>query len=482
MPTPLPGALGLVGSALLVIGTLAPPEGARQGLPGLLRPLQRLVEGHPGIPFALGGLALVTAWLMVRPRGDSPHEPARLLRLGLLWGAPLVLALPLGSKDAYLYLDQGWQLTQGVDPYASGLTASGGPFAPYVSDYWAGSTAVYPPLALRVAQLAVEVGHAHTYWSVVALRIPLVLALLALALLAPRLARAAGGRAGYAAWLGPVNPAFLVAGVAGLHHDAVLAGLLVVALWCARLPRGLLWGAVALGVAAAVKQPAVVLGPAVVLAAQPHRLSTALAGASRPTPSSAAVRQLAARLAAAGLVGALAFAAVSLLTGLGFGWTRALSVPAKGESLAPVLWLWRLGRPLVGGAYDLPPALGSVAQLVGLAALPVIVWVCRDGRWARCAWLSLLAFALCGASLWPWYLVPVAVLIGIDRLGPRGRAAGVALSVGVVVAQLVMEGGGYGMDAGVPLGGALALAAGAAAYLMALRQERGVSAEQQARA
>ncbi|XVX19361.1 polyprenol phosphomannose-dependent alpha 1,6 mannosyltransferase MptB [Actinomycetota bacterium] len=481
MPTLLPGVLGLVGSCLLVVGTFAPPEAARQDLPGLLRSLQRLVEGAPTLPFALGGLALMTAWLMVRPRADGPGEPARLLRLGLLWGAPLVLALPLGSKDAYLYLDQGWQLTQGVNPYEVGLTDSGGPFAPFVSDYWAGSTAVYPPLALRVAQLAVAVGQAHTYWSVVALRIPLVLALLALGLLAPRLARASGGRAAYAAWLGPVNPAFLIAGVAGLHHDAVMAGLIVLALWFARRRRGLVWGAVVLGVAAAIKQPAVVLGPAVVLAAQPHRLSEALARVARPAPSSAAVRQFVARLAAAGLVGGATFAAVSLLTGLGFGWTKALSVPAKGESLAPVLWLWRVGRPIVGGSYDLPPALGSGAQLLGLAALLVIAWVCRSGRWARCAWLSLLVFALCGASLWPWYLVPVAVLVGIDRLGPRGRAVGAALSVGVVVAQLVMEGGGYGMDTGVPLGGALALAAGAAAYLLLVWQERAVSAVPTAR-
>ncbi|MFD0593621.1 hypothetical protein ACFQZ4_14815 [Catellatospora coxensis] len=50
-----------------------------------------------------------------------------MLTIGAAWAAPLLVAPPLGSRDAYAYACQGWLWRAGLDPYAMGVADGGCP-------------------------------------------------------------------------------------------------------------------------------------------------------------------------------------------------------------------------------------------------------------------------------------------------------------------------------------------------------------------
>ena len=110
------------------------------------------------VPAAAGIVLLFTGWLAAR--GSTVEQ---LWRTFLIWCAPLLVCPPLLSKDAWAYLEQGWIVLQGFDPYQTGLGTIGGPFDDRVDCYWQGTTTVYPPLALLVQ--AVVALSADPFWS-----------------------------------------------------------------------------------------------------------------------------------------------------------------------------------------------------------------------------------------------------------------------------------------------------------------------------
>ena len=94
-------ALGLAGTVALALGGLtagALPNGARF----YLSPGQRHVFGlaGAGTVVAVAGLAvLIGAWLRLRPLVYGQPRAAHTVLLW--WGAPLVLAPPMFSRDVY---------------------------------------------------------------------------------------------------------------------------------------------------------------------------------------------------------------------------------------------------------------------------------------------------------------------------------------------------------------------------------------------
>lgn len=394
----------------------------------------------------LGTAGLLAAWVRVRPAARAGQEPISYPLVTALWSLPLAVALPVLSNDAYLYLDQGWALLNGQNPYQVGLGDNGGPWSDLVAWQWEGTTAVYPPLALEFSALAVWLGQGSQYATLLALRIPVLLTYLVLWWCLPRLARLAGRREDTALWMGLANPIGLVNLVGGAHNDALMVGLVVLGVWLAGRARGrwrgLLLGAVAIGLAASVKQIGLA-GFGIV----------ALAGLGdwwRADQRASWVR-LFTRLGAALAVAVASFLAVGALTGLGVGWTRAAGVPGSILTLAPASWLSALlGFLGVNHAQTIMSVLGLAIGAALLVWLTIRVGTrdpLRYGMWV------FVVVAVTGASLWTWYLVPVFVLAGIAGLSRPGWRWAVGVVCAATGGQMVQE---Y-LDFGA--GGAVAIAA-----------------------
>ena len=131
-----------------------------------------------------------------------------------------------------------------------------GPFADQAAWLWRYTTAMYPPLSLEMFHgLVVLVGN-NPYYSAMAMRIPALLGVALIAYFLPRLAVRMGADPQMTAWFSTINPLIIIDFVGGAHNDALMMGLVVLALWLA-LSQRFWWAAVLVGVAACIKQPAI---------------------------------------------------------------------------------------------------------------------------------------------------------------------------------------------------------------------------------
>lgn len=388
-----------------------------------------------------GSLLMFVAWWRLRPSRrlrpshrlcteGTEHAPGwgvPFRRIALLWTLPFWPVPALLTADAYAYAAQGWLLHEGLDPYVFAMGYPS-PFAESVYPTWRPTTAVYPPLALHLQHLVVDLTGAHPYWSPVAMRL-LALAGFALmfAVTAP-LARQVGAAPASALWFVLLNPLLLIQFIGGAHNDALMVGLIMVALWLARTRFGLVTGCIVIGLAAAVKQPAVFAGVGVVLyhVLGEHRRPSA------PVPWG----RLIGRLVLGGLIGAATFIAVSAPGGLWFGW---LGDHAGSPSLvinhSPLSWLAQGALALKAPVGVVDTALTLVSAVLTIAAF---VWVAR--RWALTRPLRftaglLLAFGLLGAAIQPWYILWGGPLIAFCH--PHRRVVKLA---GAVTLLLLVSG------------------------------------------
>ncbi|MDG4788815.1 polyprenol phosphomannose-dependent alpha 1,6 mannosyltransferase MptB [Micromonospora sp. WMMD1102] len=376
----------------------------------------------------LGLAALSGVWwrLGVRLRRQPASVPLGwLLRTGLLWAAPLLLAPPVGSRDVYAYACQGALWLDGVDPYAVGVQPGGCVWADAVPALWRDTETPYGPLAVALAGGAVALARlvdistdGQLLVAVALLRAEALAGVVLAAGSLPRLARASGVDPVRAAWLGLVSPLVGVHALGGAHNDALVLGLVVAALaLAASRPRfgpgvgagpgiavrpgiGVGVGAL-LGLAVAIKVTAIVGLPFAVLLCtarprhvpdRPGRVTAGRTSApapdrtdqARPVGPAPAVlldRRLVAT-AATVLAGAvLAFAGLSLATGLDLGWISALSGTGRlvqwtsiptGLGMAAGYLLRLAGHPeAVHGAVAAARLLGLVA-LAGTLALLLV--------------------------------------------------------------------------------------------------------------
>ncbi|MFC7245824.1 polyprenol phosphomannose-dependent alpha 1,6 mannosyltransferase MptB [Catellatospora aurea] len=381
-----------------------------------------------GLACWLAGLAGWTvAWWRLGRAGAAGRWPGsswRLLAVGAAWAAPLLVAPPLGSRDAYAYACQGWLWRAGLDPYAMGVADGGCPWTAAVPELWWHTPTPYGPVAVLLTGLVTALG--GLLGALAGLRLLTLTAVTLLALALPPLARACGVPVSAAYWLALLTPLTAAHALSALHNDALVAALSVTALALAlpHRPRdrdggaAAWWGAVGAGVVVAcavgVKVTAVVVVPFVVIL-------------------------LGRRWWGAAVAGIAAFAAVSFGSGLGLGWVAALrgtgelvqwSSPPTAVGMA-VGYVFRLvGR---GEWVDAAVAEGRALGLVALAAVGVWglvhAWRRRGDVGAvvrACGWV-MAATALLGPVFYPWYaLAPLAVLAAAETDPRRRRWVAVA--------------------------------------------------------
>ncbi len=417
---PLLGALGL----LLVVSAVSID---RHGLLEVGASPWRAVASIPGTC-----LVLVAWWRL----GPDWRRPRLVLAL---WSLVLLFSPPLHSRDAYSYAAQGWLVSRGLDPYsvASGDAAQSGLL---VGIHWFRTTSVYPPLSLEIFGVVSEIFGGDLYWSAVGMRLPNMVALGVLLWCLPRLADRAGISRRLVLWAGLLNPVMLVQWVGGIHNDAIMVAILAVAFLVAHEVRARGWpamvaGGALIGLAMSIKQSAAVAGVGVVA------LAWAASQSSLPEKSRT-WWGLAVRAGAGGAAALGVFALVSWVSGLGFGWRNPTAgSPLQATSNAPISWVASFAR-----FHELLPDDRIISILTVFTAVLVvagIVWLVwrvgpRPPGSVGQPWLLtcgvLLAFAVLGPALQPWYLTWVIPFFVLAR--PAVRLQRVFLVVTFVCALL----------------------------------------------
>jgi len=417
---------GLLGTTCIFAGSLTPAY-LPQNTPWW-EPIRHLgLDNWParvaGTALVVVGVALlVSAWFKLRP---SLYVHVKHWAICLIWSVPLLFAPPIFSHDAYGYAALGWLLRNGLNPYEHPISVLPGAFADQFAWAWRYSTSMYPPLSLQIDHAVVALAQNDPYLSAVLMRVPALIGVALIVVLLPRLARRLGADPQVTAWFSTINPLLIIDFVGGAHNDALMMGLVVLGLWLSAQSRFVL-AAVTIGVAASIKQPAILAIYAVALIGHPW-LTLRWRDSLRALG----------RLGLATGIAAATFAAVTGMTGLGYGWIYAADVPGSIVTIAPFSLL--------------AAALGALFGLLGLAAAGEVV--AQVVRWSGLAltagvmlWLGLgigrrrpvtflswsyLAFAFGGLALHSWYLTWGGMLLPLTR--PHHKVVNAAVTVTTVL-------------------------------------------------
>lgn len=438
--------LGTGGSVLLTIA------GARLGggaVSWWFHP--KLLDGvATKVVFYAGVGALAVAWLgLGRAIGAHPVGPRWLWAVAAAWCLPLALGAPLFSRDVYSYLAQGTIAHLGLSPYREApavLAQLGhGHVLAAVDPFWRGTKAPYGPLFIGLVSVIVSFTGAHLIAGVLVVRALDLVGLVLAAVFVPRLARAAGADPARATWLVLLSPLVLLQLVAPAHNDLLMIGVMVAGLALALEGRPL-WAIALCALAATIKVPA--------LAAA---IFVAVAWA-RPDPS---LRGRLIKGAEAAVAVAAVGAAVTLITGFGPGWISSslFSTPARVRlAVTPATDIsWTLASLLrdVGASVTfrgLEPIVRGVAFAVVVVVVLALLRKTETRTLARMLGLALVAFALGGPAVWPWYLCwGLAVFAG----WPAAQESRAVLA-GVVIGSFLVKPNGI---LALPLGSSPVIAA-----------------------
>ncbi|MBQ1443765.1 MAG: polyprenol phosphomannose-dependent alpha 1,6 mannosyltransferase MptB [Renibacterium sp.] len=356
---------------------------------------------------AIGGMLLVRAWLRLGQRAKGwPPASGRIVKQAIvLWGLPMMFAIPLFSRDVYAYIAQGRLVQAGVDPYLNGISSVSNWFGLGADKLWAEAPTPYGPVFLWIEQAVVEISAGSPELSVFLFRLTSVFGIVLCMIYVPRLAVLHGVNPHRALWLSVANPLLLVNFIAAVHNDALMIGLAVAGLYYCATKRGFL-GVVLITLSIAVKPITVILLPFAGLLWAGKK-----AGWSR-------------KFLFWGLTAALSLGLMALMgwiNGFGFGWINGLSAPGS-------VWIWYapvgaigLTVATVAGAFGwdgwgIAHGIWNVAKVV---AIGLVAWLMFRGTYERIIRRMALAFAavvLLAPMIQSWYvvwLIPLFAVTGI---------------------------------------------------------------------
>jgi hypothetical protein len=425
---------GLVAGVIVVAGAIAGGPSFVSHLPGAWYfgtpggPLGFVGSGSARAPAismlaVYGGLlALSAVWW--RLLSALRHHPGtRVSAVGKVlatWALPFVLAPPLFSRDVYSYAGQGAMVSFHIDPYAYGTGVLGATrFNLLAGPLWANTPSPYGPTFLSLDGLLTQLSGHQVLADLFLLRLLAVAGVVLMAAALPTLARSAGRDPAAVVVLGAGSPIVLATLVGGAHNDGLMVGLLVAGL-AAWKRFGPVPGIVLCALAAGVKAPAL--------------LGVVLIGWNWGGARARLPWRFVRTLEALG-IGAATLAALSGISGVGWGWVLSLTAPDKvSTGVTPV----DAAAHVIAGALHLvgvPIALSSVRTVTSIAGVAAAV---ATGTWllwrsprlgdVRALGATLLLLALLSPVLWAWYLTWGLVVLA-PVAGDRLRRVLVGLGV-----------------------------------------------------
>ncbi|SDT43334.1 polyprenol phosphomannose-dependent alpha 1,6 mannosyltransferase MptB [Jiangella sp. DSM 45060] len=419
---------GAAASATVVVAvTLAGP------IPGVVLPdgplgLWRAAgDGRPAWALlavaAIATLSLLFVRLYLLAR-DCLVDVRFVARAAAAWTAPVLLAQPILSLDAYSYVAQGRLLDLGIDPYTTGPIVFGaGPLLDPVAPVWRMTPAPYGPLSLTLLGWSADVTGARHVPFVLLLRVLAIVAVVVATVAAARLARP-GARAAAVA-LVAANPVVVLHLIGGVHLD-VLVGALAPAVLLAVRKRWWWLAALAAAGAFALKLPGLVL-VGYVLWVRFRRPERRWAGTAAVLTVTAAVT-----LGAAAVVPD------------GWGWIAALDTPGRVELLYTVpAAVAGVAYGLTMGGVGFGALLDGSRVLCAAAGAALIGWlVVRAGhpstpvrRAGALAGGALVVLALAAPVVHAWYLAWALPLLAAGA-GVVGQRWLIGLSVALCFSAL----------------------------------------------
>jgi len=441
-----PAKLGLLGSLLITIGGLG--AGSTKPHDPLLEALHLswMRFGHglvlSSIVLWIGVGLMLIAWVGLGRRVLAGEASEFMMRATTaFWLAPLLLSVPVFSRDTYSYLAQGALLRDGFDPYAVGPVANPNALLDNVSPIWTITTAPYGPAFILIAKLVTMVVGNHVIIGTMLLRLCMLPGLALLIWAAPRLAHHLGTDGPTALWTCVLNPLVLIHLMGGVHNEMLMVGLMTAGIALTFQGRNVA-GITLLTVAIAVKATAGIALPFLVWVWMRHL---------RERRGYRAVQAFLAATAFSLLIFVVVFGVLSTVAGVGLGWLTALA-----GSVKIINWL-----AVPTAAADLIHALGSpffsvdfyavlrVTRFIGIViiavSLPLLWWrFRRDDRavLTGIAYSMLIVVLFVPASL-PWYYSwPLAVAAPLAQ-SRRAIAAIAGLSTWVMV--IFKPDGSHGM-------------------------------------
>ncbi|MEM6109474.1 alpha-(1-_6)-mannopyranosyltransferase A [Mycobacterium sp. 050272] len=405
--------LGFLGSLLITAGGLG--AGSTKPHDPLLESIHMswLRFGHglvlSSIMLWTGVALMLIAWLALGRRVVAGETTEFMMRATTgFWLAPLLLSVPVFSRDTYSYLAQGALLRDGFDPYAVGPVANPNVLLDNVSPIWTITTAPYGPVFILIAKLVTVVAGNHVILGTMLLRLCMLPGLALLIWAAPRLAHHIGTSGATALWICVLNPLVLIHLMGGVHNEMLMVGLMTagVALTFAR--RHAL-GITLVTIAVAVKATAALSLPFLVWVWMRHL---------RDQRGYRPLRAFATATAMGLVIFVAVFAILSAVAGVGLGWLTALA-----GSVKIINWLtvptaaanvihWAVNGFVPVNFYATLRVTRFIGIVIIAVSLPLLWWrYRRDDRGALTgmAWSMLIVVLFVPAAL-PWYYSwPLAV-------------------------------------------------------------------------
>ncbi|NQX11619.1 polyprenol phosphomannose-dependent alpha 1,6 mannosyltransferase MptB [Microbacteriaceae bacterium VKM Ac-2855] len=418
-----PTALGALGSAAILFGSLGvgwlSQDSAVRGWPVIatLRASTTLRELCAAAIIG-GGVLLVVAWLRMRTLAiaGGPGALRTILLAAVAWSAPLLVAVPVFSRDVFAYVAQGRLMTAGFDPYTNGIATLPGWFALGVDPLWADTPTPYGPLYLLIEEAAVRLGGWSTPdVSIALLRLVSVAGVVASAYYLLRIARMRGYSLPLTAWAVVANPLTALLFVAAAHNDAVMIAGILAGVHAAMTGRRVL-AVLAVAAAIAIKPIAILALPVL-----------ALFWMRADAPLRERIRLWAVTGGAAlAVVGALGVA-----SGVGLGWIAAMTAPGSISHWYAPIGVFTMAVTAAFDATGSDPtiAVAVIKAMALLAAAGVVAALMLTRRpldpMARMTG-AFLAVVISSTAIHPWYALWVFPLAAITT---RWRREHVHLAV-----------------------------------------------------
>jgi alpha-1,6-mannosyltransferase len=437
-----PALLGCLGAVLITTGGLG--AGSTKQHDPLLETLHLswLRYGHglvlSSIVLWIGVTLMLSAWLWLGRRAlAGAADQFTMVASAAFWLAPLLLSVPLFSRDTYSYLAQGALLRDGLDPYAVGPIDNPNALLDNVSPIWTITTAPYGPAFIMIGRLVTMLVGNHVIVGTMLLRLCMLPGLALLIWATPRIARHVGANVPIALWICVLNPLVIIHLMGGVHNEMLMVGLMAAGI-ALTFDRRHLAGIAVIAVGTAVKATAGLALPFMVWVWMRHL---------RDRRGYHPLQAFSVAAGASVLIFIAVFAVLSGVAGVGLGW-----LPALAGSVKIINWLSiptataNLGHALFSvnfyGALQVTRAVGIVIIAI---ALPLLWWRFRhDDRQALAgiAWVMLVVVLFAPAAL-PWYYSwPLAVIAPLAQ-SRHAVAAIAAFSTWIMV--IFKPDGAHGM-------------------------------------